>query len=164
MRNESAGRYYVKNTENGTFEDITTKFNGVAVLKLTGLNAKGKPVNIYTAQWVNSQKEDFMITSFDANNNPKIIRENVDIELTFIVRAKYATGTIDVKAQHDAFVDYMTNTDVWLKSKYLGNKYAHCVCQKEYKPTTIKYDRGDNTYIMGTITLHTLDAPSTDNV
>ena len=42
MANNSRGRYYVKNTAGGTFEDITTKFDGVAVLKVTGLDSKGK--------------------------------------------------------------------------------------------------------------------------
>lgn len=160
MANNSSGRYFVKNTENGTFQDITTLFNGVAILKLTGMDGKGKPVNIYQAQWVNSQREDFMITTLDENNNPVVIRENVDIEITFIVRQKYATTTIDVQTVHDNFTNYMTNSDVWVKSGYLGNKYVHCVCLKEYKPTTTKLDRGENSYMMGTITLHTLDAPT----
>lgn len=160
MANNSSGRYFVKNTENGTFQDITTLFNGVAILKLTGMDGKGKPVNIYQAQWVNSQREDFMITTLDENNNPVVIRENVDIEITFIVRQKYATTTIDVQTVHDNFTNYMTNSDVWVKSSYLGNKYVHCVCLKEYKPTTTKLDRADNSYMMGTITLHTLDAPT----
>lgn len=160
MANNSSGRYFVKNTKNGTFQDITTLFNGVAILKLTGMDGKGKPVNIYQAQWVNSQREDFMITTLDENNNPFVIRENVDIEITFIVRQKYATTTIDVQTVHDNFTNYMTNSDVWVKSGYLGNKYVHCVCLKEYKPTTTKLDRADNSYMMGTITLHTLDAPT----
>ena len=126
---------------------------------------KGKPVNIYTAQWVNSQQEDFMITTFDNQNNPVVIRENVDIDITFIVRKKYAATqtNFDVQAVHDSFVDYMTNSDVWIKSGYLGNKYVHCVCLKEYKPTTVKLGRGDNSYIIGTITLHALDAPAIDS-
>ena len=45
MANKSSGRYYAKNTESGTFEDITTLFDGVAVLKVDGFNARGKPVN-----------------------------------------------------------------------------------------------------------------------
>ena len=161
MANNSSGRYYAKNTESGTFQDLTTLFNGVAILKLTGMDSKGKAVNIYTAQWVNSQTEDFMITTLDENNNPVVIRENVDIDITFIVRQKYATTTIDVETVHNAFVDYMTNSDVWLKSGYLGNKYVHCVCLKEYKPTTVNLERGDNSYMLGTITLHSLDAPTT---
>lgn len=157
--NDSSNRYYVKNTENGTFQDITTMFNGVAVLKLEGMLAKGKPINIYTEQWFDSQTEDFMITTLDDNDNPVVIRENVDIELTFIVRRKYATSTIDVLATHDAFVEYMTNSDIWLKSSYVGNKYVHCVCMNEYKPTTVNLERGEKSYIMGTITFHTLESP-----
>lgn len=158
--NTHKNRYFVKNAESGTFVDITTLFDGVAVLKLTGLSGKGKPVNIYTAKWVNNQEEDFLITTFDTNNNPVVIRENVNIELTFIVRQKYASTTIDLNTVHDNFINYMTNSDVWLKSSYLGNKYVHCVCLNEYKPTTMNLERGDNSYIMGTITLHALDAPT----
>lgn len=156
MANDSRGRYYVKNTAGGTFEDITTKFDGVAVLNLTGLDSKGKAVNIYTAQWVNSQTEDFLITGNG------VIRENVDLEITFIVRKKYATNgaNFNVLAKHDAFVDYMTSGDVWLKSSYLGGKYAHCVCLGGYKPTTINLERGDDSYMIGTITLHTLSSPT----
>ena len=157
--NHSSNRFFAKNTESGTFQDITTMFDGVAVLKLDGMLAKGEPVNVYTAQWIDSQQEDFMITTLDDNDNPVVIRKNVDLELTFIVRQKYATGTIDVQTVHDNFVDYITGSDVWLKSSYVGNKYVHCVCLKEYKPTTVKLGRGDSSYIMGTITLHCLDAP-----
>ena len=134
-------------------------FDGVAVLKLDGMLAKGEPVNVYTAKWIDSQQEDFMITTLDGNDNPVVVRKNVDLELTFIVRQKYATGTIDVQTVHDNFVDYITGSDIWLKSSYVGNKYVHCVCLKDYKPTTVKLGRGDNSYIMGTITLHCLDAP-----
>lgn len=158
--NNSANRYFVKNTSNGTFADITTLFDGVAVLKLDGMLAKGKPVNIYSAQWIDSQQEDYMITTLNGSGNPVVIRENVDLELTFIVRRKYATGAIDVQSVHDSFVSYMTNSDVWLKSSYVGNKYVHCVCLKEYKPTTVKLERGNDSYIIGTITFHTLDAPT----
>ena len=158
--NSSSGRYFIKNTEGGQFQDITAMFDGVAVLRCEGMLEKGKPVNIYTAQWVNSQSEDFLITTLDGNNNPIVIRENVDIELSFIVREKYANNAIDVQTVHDNFVDYVTGSDVWIKSAYLGNKYVHCVCLKEYKPSLIKLQRGgDKSYMMGTITLHCLDAP-----
>lgn len=159
--NSSRNRYFAKNSELGTFRDLTTMFDGLAVLKLTGLSSKGKPINIYTEQWFDNQGEDFMITSHDGNNNPVVVRENVNIELTFIIRQKYATITRNLLTVHDSFIAYMTNTDVWLKSSYMGNKYVHCVCLTEYKPTVMNLERGDNSYIMGTITLHTLDAPTT---
>lgn len=54
--NDSRNRYFIRNTEEGTFQDITVLFDGVAVLKVDGMLAKGKPVNIYTAQWIDSQE------------------------------------------------------------------------------------------------------------
>jgi hypothetical protein len=169
--NNSVNRYFVKNALNGSFVDITTQFQGVAVLMLTGMIGKGKPVNIFTQQWIDTQDEDFMITTEVTTttngvqtSTPVVIRENVDIELTFIVRKKYASANaqsnFNVLTTHDTFVDYMTKSDVWLKSSYVGNKYVHCVCLKEYKPTTVKLDRGNDSYIIGTITFHTLDAPT----
>lgn len=169
--NNSANRYFVKNALNGSFVDITTQFQGVAVLMLTGMIGKGKPVNIFTQQWIDTQEEDFMITTEVTTTTngvqtsmPVVIRENVDIELTFIVRKKYASANaqsnFNVLTTHDTFVDYMTKSDVWLKSSYVGNKYVHCVCLKEYKPTTVKLERGNDSYIIGTITFHTLDAPT----
>lgn len=159
--NKSSGKYYAKKTESETFQDITEMFDGVAVLELKGLLNKGKPVNIYTEQWIDEQEEDFLITTQDSNENPVVIRENTDIELTFIIRKNYAAdkANFDVLDVHDEFVDYMTNTDVWLRSKYVGNKYVHCVVLDTYEPTTIKLDRGDKSYIMGTIKFHCLDAP-----
>ena len=158
--------YFTKNSESASWEDITSKFDGVRILKIDGFLSKGKPINIFTQQWLANQEEDFLITTLDENNQPVVIRENVDIELTFIIRKKYATNqeNFDVLAKHDAFVDYMTNTDVWLKSAYMGNKYVHCVCEKEYKPTAIMLNRGDNSYMTGTITLHTLDAPKVEAI
>lgn len=161
--------YQVKNTESGTYQNIETMFPGVAILKVDGMLERGEPVNIYTAQWVNSQEEDFLITTRDIYDNPVVIRKNVDIEVTFIVKQKYASSTIDVMTTHDSFVDYMTGSDVWIKSSYMNNKYVHCVCLKEYKPTNIRLQRTindngrriDNSYVIGTITLHTLDSPKT---
>lgn len=158
--NDSKGRYFVKNTLSGEFHDITTLFDGVAVLKVDGLLKQGKPVNIYTAQWFDSQEEDFVITTNNEQETPVVVRENTNIELTFIIRQKYATGLIDVLSVHDSFVDYMTGSDIWVKSSYIGNKHVHCVCLNEYAPTTVALDRGENSYVMGTITLHCLSAPS----
>ena len=157
--------YQVKNAQSGSFVNIETMFNGLRILKMDGFLAKGKPVNIYTAQWIDSQEEDFLITTInETTNNPVVIRENTDIEITFIIRKKYATNpsvSFDVQSVHDAFISYMTDTDVWIKSSYVNNKYVHCVCLKEYKPTTQKMKRGDKSWIMGTITMHCLNAPQT---
>jgi hypothetical protein len=96
-----------------------------------------------------------MITS----NNGQIVRENVDIKVVFIVGRRYANATIDTQNVYDSFVDYMTNTDVWVKSSYVG-KQVHCVCIDKVEPKTIKLHRGGNTYILGEIQLKCLETPS----
>ena len=161
--NTSSNKYYVKKTENGTYNDITVLFDGLAVLKVDGLASKGKPVNIYTAQWIMEQEEDFLIPLTDEHDIPIIIRENTNIEITFIIRQKYAASQIpiDVLSVHDNFIQYMTSSDLWIKSEYIGGKAVRCVCLSEYKPTTMKLERGEKSYIMGTITLHCLNEPST---
>ncbi len=146
--------YYVKNAPNLGFVDVASRFAGVRILSITGVAAKGKAVNVYNAQWMESQQEDFMITT----NNGTIIRENVDIEVTFIVHNRYATNNIDVKTQHDNFVKYMTDTDVWIRTAYQNNVIAHCVALDGYEPTTMKLQRdNDANYALGTIKLHCLE-------
>lgn len=160
MSNDLTGKYFCKTEENGKYIDITKLVNGVRILKIDGMNAQGEPVNIYTAQWVDEQEEDFMITKTDASLNPVVVRKNVDIEITFIVSPRYATSPIETLIQHDTFVELMTHKDIWIKSMYT-NKEAHCVCLEQYEPTTTKLQRGNNSYMMGTLKLHTLDKVST---
>lgn len=149
--------YLVKRGD-GEFATIASLFSGVRILKMDGFLAKGKPVNIYTAQWVNSQTEDYMVTDtvvVDGVEYDAVFRENVDIDVTFIVSDKY--GAADVRTAHDAFIAYMTDGALLLKSNYV-DRILRCVCLKEYSPTTQKLKRpsGKN-YIIGTITLHSLD-------
>lgn len=148
------GKYFLKNTGNGNYSDVTTLFDGVNILAVEGLDARGKALNVYVEQWITGGT-DFMITS----NNGQIVRENVDIKVVFIVGQRYANATIDTQTVYDSFVDYMTNTDVWIKSSYVG-KQVHCVCIDNVEPTTIKLHRGNNTYILGNIQLKTLETPS----
>lgn len=158
MANDLIGKYFIKNKQSDSFVDVATKFNGVRILKIDGMTSLGVAKNVYTASWEYESEEDFMIVMENDDDAIEIIRECVDIDVTFIVRQKYSNTTIDVMAQHDAFVGFMTNTDVWLRTTYDGLS-VHCVCLKEYKPTIKKLHRGDDSWIMGTITLHMLDKP-----
>lgn len=152
--NDLRNVYFIKNTESGEFVDITTAFDGVRVLSITGIASKGKAINVYCEQWLNSDKEDFLVTS----NNGTIVRENVDIEVTFLVHQRYASNTIDVKTQHDLFVKYLTDKDVWIRTGYQNNVIAHCVCIDAYEPTTMKLQRNISAnYALGTIKLHCLE-------
>ena len=152
------GKYYVHKSGE-FFADVAILFDGLRILKAEGLLSQGEPTNIYNAQWINAQGEDIYIP--DSNGGEKrVYRKNVDIEITFIVGQRYADETIDVMEVHDAFIEYMTNGEVWFSSSYAGRKAAHCICQKEYRPTTTKLQRGGDSYVMGTLTLHTLDKPT----
>lgn len=149
-------KYFVKNTASGTFADVTTLVDGVRVLQIEGMAARGKAINVYNQQWMDGS-EDFLITMMDDGDTPVIIREHMDIKVTFLVKQKYATNTIDVLTQHNAFVNYMTNTDVWLKSAYMNNMVAHCVCLDNYEPTLLKLKREEESFALGTITLHCIE-------
>ena len=154
MAKKITNKYFVKNTANGSFVDVTTLFDGVNILAVEGFDAKGKALNVYIEQWIDGGT-DFMITS----NNGQIVRENVSIKVVFVVGQRYANSTIDTQTVYDSFVNYMTNTDVWIKSMYFG-KQVHCVAIDKVEPKTVKLKRGVNGYILGEIPLQTLGAPT----
>lgn len=151
-------KYYVRKSANDEWEDLTSKFVGLKILSVDGMNETGDAINVYTEQFLDSQEEDFMVTSQDERGNDVIIRKNVDLQMTFICGTRY--GAIDTQKCHDDFVDYITKQgDFYIKSKYTG-KEVHVISLKGYKPTTQKLHRGVvGSYIMGTIELHTLSMP-----
>lgn len=152
-------KYYVKRGSE-LYADVTDKFDGVRILKVDGMFDKGEPVNIYNEQWTGNQSEDYMVTTLDDDQNPVVVYKNTDIKVVFAVSTRYADGVIDVGRQHDAFVDYMTNGALWIKS-YYANKETYCCCMSGYTPQNIKLQRGlDKNYMIGELTFHQLDLPS----
>lgn len=154
-----SGKYFVKKSQSDSWQDITTMFNGIKVLSIDGFNSVGKSVNIYTEQWVNSQTEDFLITTQDQQGNDVVIRENVDLQMTFIISRRYSTSVVHEQTVFNNVKYYFCDGDFYIKSLY-PNMEAHVVCLKEFSPTAIKLHRGERSYIMGTITLHCLSAPT----
>ena len=148
------------------YTPISELFNGVRILKVNGFTSTGAPKNIYTAAWINSQAEDYMVTlqeSREGEDYDVVIRDNTDIEITFIVGDKYADTDIDVRVTHDAFIAYMTDGALYVKSNYT-DRAMKVVCLKEYKPTLVRLKRqAKNNYITGTITLHALDTRAGDD-
>lgn len=150
-----ATKYYVRRGDQ-QFATIASLFGGVRILKIEGMTGVGSAKNIYTASWIDSQAEDYMVAG------DSVVRENVDLDITFIVSNKY--GATDVRQQHDAFVAYMTDGELYLKSDYTG-RTMRCVCLKDYKPTTehLKRAGNKNDYIIGTLSLHTIDNRAGDD-
>lgn len=156
-KNQLSGKYFIRKKNTNTWEDFTTKFKGLKILKIDGMTEVGDAVNVYNEQWVNSKKEDFMVTT-QIDGSDVIIRKNVDLELTFICGERY--GAQDTQTLHGNFIDWVANYgDFYIRSDY-AKKQAHVICLKAYKPTVQKLHRGSNSYIMGTITLHCIEPPT----
>lgn len=164
MNNSLNNKYFVKHGSE-SYTDICTKYDGVRILKVEGLFSQGEAVNVYNEQWTDTQEEDFMITTLDNDNNPIVIHKNQDIKIVFAVSNRYANGLIDVGLQHDAFVSYMSQGEIWIKSIY-SNKEAKCALLSSYTPNAVKLHRKYGTYILGELTMHVLDIPNviTDDV
>ena len=161
MNTNLSNKYFVKRKLSDSWTDVTTLFNGLKILSIDGFNEVGDSVNVYTSQWVGSQTEDMMITKQDGHGNPIIIRANVDLTVTFVVGRRYASTTIDEETVYNSFVKYVCKDgDFYIKSAYV-NEYVHVVCLKGFKPTTQKLQRGVKSYILATMTLHCLEAPTT---
>ena len=168
--NRLYNKYLLKNTASGQYADVSAvqsgAFKGVKILSVTGMQELGKTKNVYTASWEYEDEEDFEIVMQDSSDTKKIIRENVDITITFAVRKKYASFanqqeaySFDVRAVHDALVHYMTNSDIWIRSLYNGLQ-VHCVCLDKYEPTLIKLKRGDESCMLGALTMHCINKPT----
>ena len=165
MAQDLSNKYFVKRQESDSWQDVTTLFDGIKILSIKGFNEEGESVNVYSEQWVNSQTEDFLVTTKDENDNDVVIRKNVDLEMTFIAGSRYsANGNVDTQTVYDLFKDYICkHGDFYIKSSYSG-KFAHVVCLKGLKPTTEKLHRGNNSYIIATTTLHTIDSVSKSDI
>ena len=90
-----ANIYFVKaGIENYT--DFTVKWKGLRILKMDGFLAQGEPKNIYTASWINSNKEDVFVPD-------KVCYKNPDVEISFIID-DFHDSTVDVRAVHKNFI------------------------------------------------------------
>lgn len=152
-------KYFVRRKSTDAWQDVTTKFSGMRILTLDGMNELGESLNVYHQQWINSAVEDFMITTQDLQGNDVIIRKNVDLALTFIVSRRYASG-INEQTTYDSVIKWMcTDGDFYIKSLYT-NKIAHVVCTSSVKPSTQRLNRGNMSFIVATISLHCIEPPT----
>lgn len=149
--------YLLKNRADGTYTDAETMFDGIRILKVDGLTTIGEAINVYEEQWMDGTT-DFVI----ADTQGKIKRKNTDMEIVFIAGDRYLSNNDnnrDPQQAYDAFVEYMTQSDVWVKSLYVG-KEVHCYCNGGVTPNTARLKRPDgNSYILASITMRTLETP-----
>ena len=154
MAQDLENKYFIKRRFSDTWVDITTLFDGIKVLSVTGMNEIGEAQNVFTQQWIDSQEEDYLLAG------ETVVRANVDLTMTFIAGTRYSSnGSVDTQTVYNSFVSYVCNDgDFYIKSTYTG-KSAHVVCLKGIKPTTERLHRGSSSYIIATATLHCINQP-----
>lgn len=155
-------KYFFKKEANDDWQDFSTAYKGVRVLRIEGLGELGDAVNVYSEQWMESQEEDFLITG----SSGKIIRKNVDLSMTIIISRRYIDDSLidfyDEMEMYNTLVDELLSEDFYIHSEYTKLQ-AHVVCNKGFKPTTMDFQRGRKSYILVTIPLHCLDKPKEAN-
>ena len=160
MADSTLNNKYFVSSDGSTWQDVVSKWDGVKVLSVNGLDDVGDAVNVYTAQWVNSQSEDMMVTTQDGQGHDVVVRKNSDISVTLIVSRRFTSSVIDEQSVYDNVVSFMAKSGAfYIRSAYSG-KDAHVVCLKSFKPTNQRLNRGSQSFILVTIPLHTLDVPS----
>lgn len=156
------GKYAYRKGTTGSWTNFDT-ISGVRVLSVDGINERGEAVNVYTAQWIDSDVEDYICTKKNSTSGKdEIIRKNVDINLTMIIGRRYASneGSVNEQSVYDTMISTLCETgDLYIKSEYVG-KIAHVVCLKAVKPTAVRLNRGRNSYILVTIPFHVLEQPT----
>lgn len=159
MSNDLTGKYFVRKSTSGTWEDIATKFSGCRILSITGLDELGDAINVFRQQWMDGS-EDVAVTEQDGQGNDVIRRANVDIRVTLIVSRRYSSSAIDEQTVWNSIKTYMCKQgSFYIKSSY-DNLKAHVICLKSVKPTDKKLNRGEGSFILATIELHCMEEPS----
>ena len=125
MAQDLGNRYFIKRRFSDTWVDITTLFDGIKVLSITGMNEIGEAQNVFTQQWIDSQEEDYLLAG------ETIVRANVDLTMTFIAGTRYSSnGSVDTQTVYNSFVSYVCNDgDFYIKSTY-RNVCACCLLKR----------------------------------
>lgn len=163
------GKYFFSSTGDlGSWNDFADYFTGLKILKISGFNDIGDAVNIFTQQWTDSQTEDVMVTTKKRVQQQRfvdwVIRENVDLTVSFIVSERYNPFYDPVDPT--THTQHLYTNFAYLFSHRMGVFYIYSAYAKAYakvallkgiKITTEKLNRGKNSYILGTMTLHIVD-------
>lgn len=162
------GKYFFSSTgDSGSWNDFADYFTGLKILKISGFNDIGDAVNIFTQQWTDTQKEDVMVTTKKRAQQQRlidwVIRENVDLTVSFIVSERYnpyydpVDPTTHTQHLYSVFADTFNHVGIFYIYSAYARAYAKVALLKGIKITTEKLNRGKDSYILGTMTLHIVD-------
>lgn len=142
---------YLFSTDNGiSFFDPQQIYSTLQITRCNGLLKTGKVKNVYTAEWVNSQKMDIIYPE-------QILTENVDIELSFWLSDwKNKEGSPALLAQHNDFIKTIQN-GIYIKDISTNIIYRLALLN-DYEPSDKRLDRpnGGN-FIIGAVALKVIE-------
>ena len=137
-----AGKYYMQKSLTIEPYDIEQEFIGLRISKITGINSKGQPMNIFTRKWSDSSTMDVYIPTTITYDFP-------EVEMTFLMTD---AGNIlfDLRDEHDRFISYIQGITYFFD--YYRNRRVKLLMNSAYEPSAEMYGRpAGNNRVMGTI-------------
>ena len=122
--------------------DIEQEFIGLRISKITGINSKGQPMNIFTRKWSDSSTMDVYVPTTITYDFP-------EVEMTFLMTD---AGNIlfDLRDEHDRFINYIQGITYFFD--YYRNRRIKLLMNSAYEPSAEMYGRpAGNNRVMGTI-------------
>ena len=137
-----AGKYYMQKSLTIEPYDIEQEFIGLRISKITGINSKGQPMNIFTRKWSDSNTMDVYIPTTITYDFP-------EVEMTFLMTDN---GNIlfDLRDEHDRFISYIQGITYFFD--YYRNRRVKLLMNSAYEPSAEMYGRpAGHNRVMGTI-------------
>lgn len=137
-----AGKYYMQKSLTIEPYDIEQEFIGLRISKITGINSKGQPMNIFTRKWSDSSTMDVYVPTTITYDFP-------EVEMTFLMTD---AGNIlfDLRDEHDRFISYIQGITYFFD--YYRNRRVKLLMNSAYEPSAEMYGRpAGNNRVMGTI-------------
>lgn len=137
-----AGKYYMQKSLTIEPYDIEQEFIGLRISKITGINSKGQPMNIFTRKWSDSNTMDVYVPTTITYDFP-------EVEMTFLMTD---AGNIlfDLRDEHDRFINYIQGITYFFD--YYRNRRVKLLMNSAYEPSVEMYGRpAGNNRVMGTI-------------
>jgi len=137
-----AGKYYMQKSLTTEPYDIEQEFIGLRISKITGINSKGQPMNIFTRKWSDSSTMDVYVPTTITYDFP-------EVEMTFLMTD---AGNIlfDLRDEHDRFINYIQGITYFFD--YYRNRRVKLLMNSAYEPSAEMYGRpAGNNRVMGTI-------------
>lgn len=137
-----AGKYFMQKSLSVEPYDIEQEFIGLKISKVTGINSKGQPMNIFTRKWADSNTMDVYVPATITYDFP-------DVEITYIM-TDAGNVLFDLRNEHDRFINYIQGVTYFFD--YYRNRRVKLLMNSEYEPSAEMYgQQAGSNRVMGTL-------------